>query len=177
MNAKLAEDKIFDRRNHPLLYLVKEKENAGPGKIVQSRSGIFYVLIIIVIFLSMGILLNIGLKIQEINHERKILEINEMISIEKERTDRVQLKIAELKSPVRIIAAAENDLGMQISDDLKIMKIGAGGTKHEDIMVEYITKNTPAAAVTQYDNFLGTIYSIKDIVMVVSEGVLTFFIP
>ena len=29
----------------------------------------------------------------------------------------------------------------------------------------------------KYDNFLGIINSIKDIVMVVSEGVLTFFIP
>jgi hypothetical protein len=81
MSTRLAEDKIFDRKNHPLLYLVKEKENAGPGKIIQSRSGVFYVLIIIVIFFSMGILLNIGLKIQEINHERKILVINELISI------------------------------------------------------------------------------------------------
>ena len=177
MNTRLAEDKIFDRRNKPLLYLVKEKENAGPGKIVQSRSGVFYVLVIIVIFFSMGILLNIGLKIQEINHERKILEINEMISIERERADRLQLKISELKSPSRVIAVAENDLGMQISDDLKIMKIGSGGANQEDIVVDYIAKNTPQAAVTQYENFLGTIYSIKDIVMVVSEGVLTFFIP
>ena len=177
MSTRLAEDRIFGRKNHPLLYLVKEKENAGPGKIVQSRSGIFYVFVIIVIFFSMGILLNIGLKIQAINHERKILEINEMISIEKERTDRLQLKIAELKSPVRIIAAAEDDLGMKISDDLKVLKIGAGGTQQEDIVVDYIAKNTTNDTVTQYDNFLGTIYSIKDIVMVVSEGVLTFFIP
>ena len=177
MSTRLAEDKIFNRSNKPLLYLVKEKENAGPGKIVQSRSGIFYVLVIIVIFLSMGILLNIGLKIQAVNHERKMIEINEMIAIEKERTDRIQLKISELKSPVRIIAAAEDDLGMNISDDLKVMRIGAGGTKQEDIVIDYIAKNNPASAVTQYDNFLGTIYSIKDIVMVVSEGVLTFFIP
>ncbi len=78
---------------------------------------------IAVIFLCLGILFNIGLKIQSINYERKIFETNEMISLEKERSDRLQLKISELKSPARIISKAESDLGMKISDDLKIMQI------------------------------------------------------
>jgi hypothetical protein len=37
--------------------------------------------------------------------------------------------------------------------------------------------NGPYQEIETYDSFLGTIDSIKDIVMVVSEGVLTFFIP
>ncbi len=177
MSTRLAEDRIFYKRNHPLLYLVKERENAGPGKIVQSRSGIFYVLVVIVIFFSLGIMLNIGLKIQQVNYERQKIEIDEMIAIEKERADRIQLKISELKSPGRIITAAENDLGMQIADDVRIMEITSGISKQEDMVVDYIARNTSSVESVQYDNFLGTIYSIKDIVMVVSEGVLTFFIP
>ncbi len=177
MSTRLAEDRIFYKRNHPLLYLVKERENAGPGKIVQSRSGIFYVLVVIVIFFSLGIMLNIGLKIQQVNYERQKIEVDEMIAIEKERADRIQLKISELKSPGRIITAAENDLGMQIADDVRIMEITSGISKQEDMVVDYIARNTSSVESVQYDNFLGTIYSIKDIVMVVSEGVLTFFIP
>jgi len=42
-----------------------------------------------------------------------------------------------------------------------------------DIYVE----NIPIAGLEKYNSFLGTIYSIRDIVMVVSESVLTFFIP
>jgi hypothetical protein len=41
---------------------------------------------------------------------------------------------------------------------------------------DYIEKNT-TVELKKYDNFLGTIYGIEDIFMVVSEGVLTFFIP
>jgi cell division protein FtsL len=177
MSTRIAEDKIFERKEYPLLYLVKQREDTGPGKIIHSRSGIFYVLVIIVIFFSMGMLLNLGLKIQTINHDRKILKINEMIAIERERADRLQLKMSELKSPLRIIKAAEEDLGMHMSNDIKIMKINTERTGQEDIVEDYIAKSYSSTEISNYDNFLGTIYDIKDIVMVVSEGVLTFFIP
>jgi cell division protein FtsL len=176
MNSRLAEEEFYSKKTYPLLYLVKKQEDSGREKVLQLRPGVFYILIIAVIFLCLGILLNIGLKIQSINYERKIFATNDMISLEKERSDRLQLKISELKSPARIISKAEDDLGMKISDDLKIMQISGINLANQAEINNYITDN-PGVELNKYDNFLGTIYSIKDIIMVVSEGVLTFFIP
>jgi len=175
-NYKRAEEEIFYKKNQPLLYLVNREEENGKEKIIQTRSGFFYVLIVIVIFSSMAILFNIGLKIQAINYERKIIDVNELISIEKERSDRLALKVSELTSPARIIKAAQEDLGMQISDKIKIMEISASGLGAQEKVYDYMAKK-PSNSLKGYDNFLGTINSLKDIVMVVSEGVLTFFIP
>ena len=175
-NYKPAEEEIFYKKNQPLLYLVNREEENGKEKIIQTRSGFFYVMIIIVIFSSMAILFNIGLKIQAINYERKIIDSNELISIEKERSDRLALKISELKSPARIITAAQEELGMQISDKIKIMEISASGLGEQEKVNDYMAKK-PSNSLKGYDSFLGTINSLKDIVMVVSEGVLTFFIP
>ncbi|MBM3706927.1 MAG: hypothetical protein FJW69_01085 [Actinobacteria bacterium] len=176
MNTRLAEEEIFTKKAYPLLYLVKGDENVNNKRIIQSRTGIFYVLVVIVIFFCMGILLNIGLKIQSVNYERKILEINEMLSLEKERADRLDLKISELKSPARVVETAQKDLKMEISPSVKVMKVSGSVLASEEKIHEYVVKNT-VSDVKKYDTFLSTIYSIKDIVMVVSEGVLTFFIP
>ncbi len=174
MNTRLAEEEFFNKRAYPLLYLVEGEEQVK--KIIKSHTGIFYVLVVIVIFMCMGILLNIVLKIQSVNFERKIIEINEMLLIEKERTDRLELKISELKSPNRIIEMAKKDLGMEMSSNLKVMKVPSSVLGSEEKVNDYTAKN-PLPAIKNYDTFLGAIYSIKDIVMVVSEGVLTFFIP
>lgn len=178
MNLRLAEEQeIYKRRPYPLLYLVKkpdsreEKEN-----IVYSNSGLFYIFIIVILFTCLGILLNIGLKIQGINYQKSIYEINEMISLEEERSDRLLLKISELKSPSRIIEAAKNDLNMDMAGDFKIVEISDSGLENSEKIYNYISKNTPTV-VKNYDSFLGTIYYIQDIVLVVSESVLTFFIP
>lgn len=173
---KPAEEEIFYKKNQPLLYLVKREEENGKEKIIQTRSGFFYVLIIIVTFCSMAVLLNIGLKIQAVNYERKIIDTDELISIEKERTDRLALKVSELTSPARIIKSAEENLGMQISDKIKIMEISGSGLGTQEKVQDYLA-NKPSGSFKEYDNFLGMINSLKDIVMVVSEGVLTFFIP
>lgn len=178
MNLRLAEEQeIYKRRSYPLLYLVKkpdsrkEKEN-----IVYSNSGLFYIFIIVILFTCLGILLNIGLKIQSINYQKSIYEINEMISLEEERSDRLLLKISELKSPSRIIEAAKNDLNMDMARDFMIVEISDSGLENSEKIYNYISKNTPTV-VKNYDSFLGTIYYIQDIVLVVSESVLTFFIP
>jgi cell division protein FtsL len=176
MNSRLAEEEFYSKKTYPLLYLVKKQEDSGREKVLQSRPGVFYMLIIAVTFLCLGILFNIGLKIQSINYEKKLFETNEMISLEKERSDRLQLKISELKSPARIISKAKDDLGMKISDDLKIMQVSGINLANQSEINNYIADN-PTVELNKYDNFLGTIYSIKDIIMVVSEGVLTFFIP
>lgn len=176
MNARTAEEQIFNRKSYPLLYLVKKQPQTGNEKIIQSHSGVFYIMMTIVIFFSLGLLLNVGLKIQSVNYERKIFEINELISVEKERTDRLQLKISELKSPSRIIEAAENKLDMTLSGNLQFLKVSGSGINNQIMLYDYIAKNSQPE-IQVYDNFFGIIYNIKDIVMVVSEGVLTFFIP
>jgi len=176
MSTRLAEEEFFSRRTYPLLYLVKREEDASNKRVIQSRTGIFYVLVVVVIFLCIGILLNIGLKIQSVNYERKILEINEILSVEKERADRLNLKISELKSPARIIETAQKDLNMKISASIRVIEVSGYSLGREEKIYDYIVKN-PVPEIKNYDTFLGTIYSIKDIVMVVSEGVLTFFIP
>ena len=176
MNSRIKEQELYNRKTYPLLYFVKKQENYGKKKVLQTRPGISYILIIVVIFLCLGILFSIGVKIQSINYEKKILETNEMIYLEQERSDRLQLKISELKSPARIISKAKNDLGMKISDNLKILQVSGTKLGNDAEKNNYIEKNT-AVELKKYDNFLGTIYGIDDIIMVVSEGVLTFFIP
>ena len=99
-----------------------------------------------------------------------------MISLEKERSDRLLLKISELKSPSRIIEVAKNDLAMNMTDNLKVVEISNIGLENNEKIYNYISSNTDTIA-KNYDGFLGAIYYIQDIVLVVSESVLTFFIP
>jgi cell division protein FtsL len=183
MDARLAEEQIFNRKKTPLIYLVNRDGDTGIEKVVHSRSGLFYVLVVIMVFFSLGLLLNIGLKIQSLNLERKILDAGEMIAIENERTDRISLKISELKSPSRIVELAGSKLDMQISDSISILKVDKGTSIAGPELAEMKNAEESAAVMglpeeeAAYDSFMGTIYNIKDIVMVVSEGVLTFFIP
>ncbi len=231
MNTRLAEDQIFIKRKTPLIYLVENNNNTGKQKIIQSRSGLFYVLVVVVIFFSLGLMLNIALKVQSLNIGRKIIEINEMLLIEEERADRIKLKITELKSPERILNVATNDLKMEISNNVNFVYITANdyiqsietaksdhkrtaeisyGTDYDTNYIinndnsndanqildikkmnkgndlyfnspknndKYNSNNSSMKGAELYNNFIGTISNIKDIVMVVSEGVLTFFIP
>jgi cell division protein FtsL len=175
MNSRIKEE-LFKRKTYPLLYLVKKPESCTEKKVLQTRNEMSYVLIIVIVFLSLGILLNIGVKIQSVNYEKKIFETNDMLYLEKERSDRLQLKISELKGPERIISQAENNLGMKISDNLKIMQVSEVKITGDAEKNKFI-ENDNDIELKKYDNFLGTIYGIEDIIMVVSEGVLTFFIP
>src|SRR4030066_1360662 len=98
MNLRLAEEKeIYRRKSYPLLYLVKTPDSGREEeKIVYSNIGLFYIFVIVIIFACLGILLNIGLKIQSVSYQKNIYEIDEMISLEDERSDRLQLKISDL---------------------------------------------------------------------------------
>ncbi len=178
MNVRFAEkEEIYKRRARPLLYLVKAGDNRGTGEdVVYRESGLFYIFVIAIIFACLGVLLNIGLKVQNIDYQKEVYEINEMISLENERNDRLQLEIAELKSPERIIEIAENDLDMDIADDSKVVKISSSGLENNEKIYNYMAKSE-SRVTGNYDSFLGTIYYVQDIVLVVSEGVLTFFIP
>jgi cell division protein FtsL len=179
MNLGLAEKREnYKRRSIPLLYLAKRPdEDKDPENVIYSSRGLFYIIIIAIIFTCLGILLNIGLKIQSVSYEKSLYKINEMISLEEERSDRLLMKISELKSPSRIIEVATNDLNMDISDDFKVVEISDSGLKNNEKIYNYISSDTGAAEVRDYDGFLGTIYYVQDIVLVVSESVLTFFIP
>ncbi len=177
MSLRLAEkEELNIKKSYPLLYLVKNDSRSNKSVRLQTSDGVFFVFIIAIIFLCLGILLNFGLRVQNINYQKKIYETNGMISIEEERTDRLLLKVSELKSPFRIINAAGDELGMEISDKMEIIKISSSNLNNSEKIYDYIVKN-PTLAVENYDNFLGTIYNIRNIVMVVSESVLTFFIP
>lgn len=178
MNVRLAEKQnIYKRRARPLLYLVKaDGSKKVKQDIIYNSSGFFYIFVIVIILACLGVLLNIGLKIQSINYQEDIHEINEMILLENERNDRLQLKVSELKAPSRIIETAENNLNMSIAGESRVVEISDSGLQNNEKIYEYIARNT-GGVVEDYDSFLGTIYYIQDIVLVVSEGVLTFFIP
>jgi len=124
MNSETLQ-KLYNRKESQALYVSASHLGYKSKRIYQSKSSFFYVMITVLIFLCLAAVFNIGLKIQSINYGKKIFEINELISIEKERSDRLGLKISELKSPERIITRAEASLGMKFSDNLKIIQIKA----------------------------------------------------
>jgi cell division protein FtsL len=179
MNLGLAEKREnYRRRYSPLLYLAKRPDDERAAEnVIYSNRGLFYIIVTAIIFTCLGILLNIGLKIQSVGYERSIYKINEMISLEEDRNDRLLMKISELRSPSRIIEVATNDLDMNISDDFKVVEISDSGLKNNEKIYNYISNDTGTPEVRNYDGFLGTIYYVQDIVLVVSESVLTFFIP
>ena len=180
MNVNLTEarDTYQQRRQVPLLYLVNKPDNdPREEKVIYNNSGPFYVFIIVILFACIGILLNIGLKIQNVNYQKEIYNIDNMIALEEERTDRLMLEISELKSPSRIIEVAETDLNMTLSDEYQIVKVSSSGLASNEKIFDYMIKDSQTSITENYDNLLGTIYYIQDIVMVVSESVLTFFIP
>jgi len=176
MDAGLAKkENMYSKRAYPLLYLVDKDKDQGE-KVVYSNSGLFYIIVAAILLVCLGALFNVGLKIQDINYQKDILQLNEIISIEQERQDRILLKISELKSPSRIISTAQSELGMEISQDIKTIEVAQENMDNNEKIQEYLAKG-PSEAARKYNSLLGTIYYIQDLIMVVSESVLTFFIP
>lgn len=176
MSTRTAEKIDEFKLNKPVLYLVDRHIDKEKQRIIISRTGFFFIISIAAFFVCIGVLLNIGLRIQNNNYQREILQINEMIVLEEERTDRLELEIANLKNPARIANTAFEDYGMNISDDIEVIEINENDIIKGEQIQEYIAKS-PGFDIDRYDTFLGTIYDIRNIVMVVSESVLTFFIP
>lgn len=180
MNIGLAEKREnYRRKPNPLLYLVKRHDDRITGEdiVYSNRGGLFYIIVTAIVFTSLCILLNIALKVQSVNYEKTIYGLNDMISLEEDRTDRLMLKVSELKSPSRIIETAKNDLNMEVSGNFQKIEISDSGLKNNEKIYNYISSDTDAISVRNYDGFLGTIYYVQNIVLVVSESVLTFFIP
>jgi cell division protein FtsL len=162
----------------PMLYLVKSADNNYQKKqVLYSNSGPFYVMVIIILFACLGLLLNIGLKVQNINYQKQIFKLNEMISIEEDRSDRLKLEISSLRSPSRILAAAEDKLDMKADSSLEVLGISGNNIVNNEKIFNYISRENMTEITGNYDNLLGTVYYFQDIILVVSESVLTFFIP
>jgi cell division protein FtsL len=125
----------------------------------------------------LGLLLNIGLRVQNINYQNNIYDLNEMILLEEERADRLKLEISSLKAPSRIQEAAEEKIDMDTGGEFEIVELSGQGLINNEKIYDYIARDESAGLEIDYDNLLGTIYYIQDIVLVVSESVLTFFIP
>ena len=100
-----------------------------------------------------------------------------MISIEEDRSDRLKLKISSLRAPSRILTAAEDELDMKADNDLQVVGISGSNIVNNEKIFNYISRENMTEITGNYDNLLGTIYYFQDIVLVVSESVLTFFIP
>jgi cell division protein FtsL len=134
-------------------------------------------MVMIILFACLGLLLNIGLKVQNVNYQKDIYRLNGMIAVEEDRSDRLKLEISSLRSPSRILAAAEEDLEMQTEGRLQVVGISGDSINNNEKIFNYISRENMPVIPGNYDNLLGTIYYFQDIILVVSESVLTFFIP
>ncbi len=66
----------------PVLYLSKNISGSNQAKqLLYSNSGPFYMMTVVILFVCFGMLLNIGLKVHNINYQKEIFKLNEMISL------------------------------------------------------------------------------------------------
>ncbi|MHB1376655.1 MAG: hypothetical protein ACYCXB_04420 [Candidatus Humimicrobiaceae bacterium] len=197
-----ANQEQIEYQNEPVLRLIKnEPELQKKEYFIYYNSGVFPILMVVIFFLCIGVIINIGLRIQNMNYDKKIYSINQLVSSEKERTGRLNLKISELKSPSRIAGQVflenKQDINSEnaVSGELKnntgqseVKNIAAAGSyrnfKKLDIVFSK-TANDAIVSSTGEDNvenikganFVSILKNAKNILMVVSEGILTFFIP
>ena len=160
------------------LHLVGGNDSAGPeSQVLYGNSGLFYIIVAIILFACMGLLLNIGLRVQNINYQKGIFELGEMIAIEEDRADRLNLEISALKAPSRILMMAEDELKMNYNGSFEVIGLSEKSIDDSEKILNFISRESEPAAVENYDSLLGTVYYVQDMVRVVSESVLTFFIP
>lgn len=177
MSARSAQVHEIYRNRRPLLYMIEGSSNALQKPVLYGSSGLFYVSVVIILMACLGLLLNIGLRVQNINYKDDIYDLNEMILLEEERADRLRLEISSLKAPSRIQETAEEKIGMDQSGEFEIVELSGQGLINNEKIYDYMARDESGGLEVNYDNLLGMIYYIQDIVLVVSESVLTFFIP
>ena len=177
MSTRTAQVHEIYKNRRPLLYMIGGRDKAIQRPALYGSSGLFYVSVIIILMACLGLLLNIGLRVQNINYQNNIYDLNEMILLEEERADRLRLEISSLKAPSRIQEAAEEKIDMDTGGEFEIVELSGQGLINNEKIYDYIARDESAGLEIDYDNLLGTIYYIQDIVLVVSESVLTFFIP
>ena len=204
-----AKQEQIEIQNEPVLRLIKnEDESPKKDYFLYYNSGVFPILLVIILFLCIGVIINIGLRIQNMNYDKKIYSINQLISSEKERTDRLNLKISELKSPSRIADSIyqedknTSDTGSNSSDmeknkeneitanekpaaeaektenniNLKKLDIVYSKTAN-DVVISELETDKSSSQSFKGASLVSMVKNIKDVLMVVSEGILTFFIP
>ena len=177
MSTRSAQVHEIYKNRRPLLYMIGSRNNASQRPVLYGSSGLFYVSVVIILMACLGLLLNIGLRVQNINYQNNIYDLNEMILLEEERADRLRLEISSLKAPSRILEAAEEKIEMETAGEFETVELSGQGLINNEKIYDYIARDESAGLEIDYDNLLGTIYYIQDIVLVVSESVLTFFIP
>ena len=177
MSTRSAQVHEIYKNRRPLLYMIGSRNNASQRPVLYGSSGLFYVSVVIILMACLGLLLSIGLRVQNINYQNNIYDLNEMILLEEERADRLRLEISSLKAPSRIQEAAEEKIDMDTGGEFEIVELSGQGLINNEKIYDYIARDESAGLEIDYDNLLGTIYYIQDIVLVVSESVLTFFIP
>lgn len=197
----------------PVLKLVKNDNVIRKDKeeyYLYYNSGVFPILLFIILFLCLAVIINIGLRIQNLNYDKTILNLKQAIKAENDRTDRLSLKISQLRAPSTITAAidARNNAGLtedkeegetEVSENqneglkehmgegsenktefrkldvtysktAKEMKIATGNSS-------YFRNDYNKNKVTDNFNLKVISGNIKEVLLVVSEGILTFFIP
>lgn len=175
--SNLAEEKLEFLQKNRNIYLASEKrpKEREENIFLYYNSGVFPIFLTLLLLLSFVILLNIGLRMQLVSYNRQIFEYERIISLEEERTDRLNLQIAELRSPNRVIAHVDGKKAISNASFTKINVTSGITGIHEEI------KNHSAKddelEIRKYKSFANAIGNIRDIIMVVSESVLTFFIP
>ena len=177
MSTRAAQVHEIYKNRRPFLYMIGGRDKAIQRPALYGSSGLFYVSVVIILMACLGLLLNIGLRVQNINYKNNIYDLNEMILLEEERADRLRLEISSLKAPSRIQETAEEKIGMDQGGGFEIVELSGQGLMNNEKIYDYIARDESAGLEVNYDNLLGTIYYIQDIVLVVSESVLTFFIP
>lgn len=177
MSTSSAQVHEIYKNRRPLLYMLGSRDKAIQKPVLYGSSGLFYVSVVIILMACLGLLLNIGLRVQNINYKNNIYDLNEMILLEEERADRLRLEISSLKAPSRIQETAEEKIGMDQGREFEIIELSRQELINNEKIYDYIARDESAGLEVNYDNLLGTIYYIQDIVLVVSESVLTFFIP
>ncbi|HHT78399.1 MAG TPA: hypothetical protein GXZ93_01150 [Actinobacteria bacterium] len=196
----------------PSLTLVKNDNTVRKEReqyYLYYNSGVFPILLFVILFLCVGVIINIGMRIQNLNYDRTILNLNQAIRAEKDRSDRLNLKISQLKSPSLIASAIEiknnsvqeaadagqdNENAEDSSTDIEGNAQSANtGTEFRKLDIFYSrTASSMNIAKNNYDNTykninpaentdklnLGAVAdNVREVLLVVSEGILTFFIP
>jgi hypothetical protein len=207
-SSSLKEEKI-ELNNKPVLRIVDSIDtNKRKDYFLYYNSGVFPIFMVIIFFLCMGVIVNIGLRIQNLNYDKKIYTISQLTASEEERFDRLSLKISELKSPSRIASNLfsyndpnnlENEGGDKTSaltDKSETGQAVLGEKKSENYinfknLDIFYSKTLSESLVSDQEtvvnkvvdnnykgvNLISITKNIKDVLMVVSEGILTFFIP
>ena len=140
MSTRSAQVHEIYKNRRPLLYMIGSRNNASQRPVLYGSSGLFYVSVVIILMACLGLLLSIGLRVQNINYQNNIYDLNEMILLEEERADRLRLEISSLKAPSRIQEAAEEKIDMDTGGEFEIVELSGQGLINNEKIYDYIAR-------------------------------------